>query len=372
MKNEEKQCKIGCVVGTRPEIIKMAPVIFSLRACPWADVRLINTGQHRDLLDSMLDIFQLKADVDLNIMSEDQSLGRLTGHLCLKLDEVLKKNPVDIVLAAGDTTSVFVASLLAFYHKISFAHIEAGLRTYDVNQPFPEEINRRLTAPLSVWHYAPTDKEKQNLLKENIPIERILVTGNPVIDAMYWVLENKVDEKPYKDLEKIIIVTAHRRENFGENLHHICEALIALTQRFPDINFLLPVHPNPHVQHEIQHYLGHSKGIYLIPPMRYDTFVHLMNRSLFIMTDSGGIQEEAPALKKPVIVMRETTERSEVIREKLGFLVGTDKDKIIQAATQLLTDASLYKQMARGLSPYGDGKAAQRIVHHLQQHVFRP
>ena len=363
MSEKKSKCVVGCVIGTRPEAIKMAPVIFLLQQSAWAEVVLINSAQHRDLLDEMLHLFNLKSDLDLNSMIADQSLGHLTGELCLKLDDYLKNNAnIDVLLAAGDTTTVFVASLLAFYHQIPFGHIEAGLRTFNHNSPFPEEINRVLTAPLATWHFTPTETEKNNLLNENIASDKIFVTGNTVIDAMYWVLEQKKEPDDFKDLDNIIVVTTHRRESFGEQLHHICEALVELTQRFEHINIVLPVHPNPHVQSEIHQRLDAKKRIHLINPLSYDAFIHLMNRSLFIMTDSGGIQEEAPALRKPVIIMRELTERTAIVEEELGILTGTDTTAIVDAASKLLTDQALYKTMSRGISPYGDGKASEKIV----------
>ncbi len=365
-----KVYNVGCVIGTRPEVIKMAPIIFLLQKSEWARVTLIDTAQHRDLLDDMLDMFQLIPDHDLNVMTSDQSLGHLTGSLCYKFDTLLDQYPVDILLAAGDTTTVFITSLLAFYHKIPFGHIEAGLRTHDMTLPFPEEINRILTAPLSTWHFAPTVLEQENLLKENIQQSKIYVTGNPVIDAMYWILENKPIKHRFENLHNIITVTTHRRENFGENLQRICSALVELTARFPDINFVLPLHPNPNVRNEIQTYLEQKERIHLVEPLKYDEFISLMSDSIFVMTDSGGVQEEAPALKKPVIVMRESTERSLVIKENLGILAGTEKNSIVECVSQLLTDASLYQEMSRGCSPYGDGHSAKKIIEVLKQHVL--
>lgn len=345
----------------------MAPIIFQLQKSGWARVSLINTAQHRSLLDNMLGLFALAPDIDLDSMTVNQSLGSLTGALCGKLDRLFDSQPFDAILAAGDTTTVFVASLIAFYHHIPFGHIEAGLRTYNAREPFPEEINRVLTAPLATWHYVPTAAEKNNLQRENINDHKIRVTGNPVIDALYWILANKPAQQPMT-MDNIVIVTTHRRENFGENLQHICNAILELTALFPQLNFVLPVHPNPHVQDEIHKQLHGYARIHLLPPLRYDDFVHLMNRALLIMTDSGGIQEEAPALGKPVIVLRNITERPAIIEEGLGVLAGTRTEDIVQASEKILLDENVYQSMVCGKSPYGDGHAAERIVQHLQEY----
>lgn len=366
-----RRLNIGCIIGTRPELIKMAPVIFELKASPWAEVCLINTAQHRSLLDDMLSLFDLTPDVDLDCMISDQSLGELTGQLCTKLDTLIKNNPFDVLLAVGDTTTVLVTSLIAFYHHIPFGYIEAGLRTYNPKEPFPEEINRILTAHLATWYFVPTELEKNNLIRENIDPTNILVTGNPVIDTLYWVLNTQPDPDCLEQWSNMIIVTAHRRENFGDNIKNICEAVIELSQQFEHINFVLPVHPNPHVQNDIFLRLNNKPRIHLLPPLRYNDFVHLMNKSLLILTDSGGIQEEAPALSKPVLVLRNTTERPALISEGLGELVGTEKNNIIAKVRELLTNQALYAQMARGVSPYGDGHAAERIVKFLKEKLAK-
>lgn len=368
--NNSRRVVIGCIIGTRPEVIKMAPIIFKLKSASWAKVFVINTAQHRSLLDDMLGLFDLIPDADLDIMTTDQSLGELTGNLCIKLDALVKNNRFDALLAAGDTTTVFASSLIAFYHHIPFGHVEAGLRTYNSKEPFPEEINRILTAPLATWHFAPTELEKNNLICENIDPSKIIVTGNPVIDALYWVLKNKPDPHSFQQWSNIVIVTAHRRENFGEHVKNICQAVIELSNQFKHINFVFPVHPNPHVQNDIFFLLNEKPGIHLLPPLRYDEFAHLMNRALLILTDSGGIQEEAPALSKPVVVLRSITERPAIISEGVGVLVGTDKNQIIRTVSELLTNKNLYSQMARGVSPYGDGKAAERIISFLKQKLI--
>ncbi|HGF0818521.1 TPA: non-hydrolyzing UDP-N-acetylglucosamine 2-epimerase, partial [Legionella pneumophila] len=368
--NNSKHFVIGCIIGTRPEVIKMAPIIFKLKACSWAKVFIINTAQHRSLLDDMLGLFDLTPDADLDCMTNDQSLGELTGTLCKKLDVLVKKYRFDVLLAAGDTTTVFVSSLVAFYNHIRFGHVEAGLRTYNSREPFPEEINRILTAPLATWHFAPTELEKENLVRENIAPSKIIVTGNSVIDALYWVLKNKPDPHSFRQWSNIIIVTAHRRENFGDNIRNICEAIIGLSKQFKHVNFVFPVHPNPHVQNDILLLLNEKPGIHLLPPLRYDEFAHLMNQSLLILTDSGGIQEEAPALNKPVVVLRNVTERPAIITEGVGILVGTDKKQIIMTVSELLTNKKLYSKMARGVSPYGDGYTAERVISFLKQKLM--
>jgi len=363
---EKKQYTIACIIGTRPEIIKMAPVIFELQKHSWAKIVLINTAQHRKLIDDMLDVFNLKPDYDLDIMMPNQSLGELTANLCTKMESLFQTHSFDAILAQGDTTTVFVSSLIAFYHRIPFGHVEAGLRTFKKYEPFPEEINRVLTAPLANWHFTPTEMEKENLLRENIPDERILVTGNSVIDALYWVLEHKPDTGRFAHLNNIIVVTSHRRENFGDSLKNICEAIIILTKQFPHLNFVLPVHPNPNVQLIIESLLSGYEGIHLIPPIRYDEFVHLMQRAILMLTDSGGIQEEAPALKKPVLVLRNSTERPAILSAGVGRLVGTVTDNIVNAVSELLTNDKLYERMSQGGSPYGDGHTSKRIVEALK------
>lgn len=365
--NRSERLVFGCIIGTRPEVIKMAPVISKLKACGWVDVFVINTAQHRSLIDDMLSLFDLTPDADLDCMMVDQSLGQLTGNLCNKLENLVKKHHFDALLAAGDTTTVFASSLIAFYHHIPFGHIEAGLRTYNSKMPFPEEINRILVAPLATWHFAPTELEKNNLLCENIAPYKIIVTGNPVIDALHWVLENKPDTHSFSEWPNIIIVTAHRRENFGDNIKNICKAVIELSCKFKDVNFVFPVHPNPRVQNDINLLLKDKPGVHLLPPLRYDEFAHLMSHSLLILTDSGGIQEEAPALNIPVLVLRSTTERPAIITEGVGFLVGTDKEHIIEKVSELLTNKDLYSKMASGVSPYGDGNTSERIVNFLKK-----
>lgn len=353
---------IGCIIGTRPEVIKMASIIFELRKQDWVNIIIINTAQHRSLLNDMLKLFNIIPDYDLDIMTANQSLGELTSNLTRQLDVLFNTDSFDVLIAAGDTTTVFISSLMAFYNHIPFAHVEAGLRTYNISEPFPEEINRVLTAPLSTWNFAPTKIEEENLLKSNINLDQIYVTGNPVIDALYWVLNNTSDLKILPNLKNFIIVTIHRRENFGENIKHVCHALVELTQKFNNIHFVIPVHPNPNVQNTILKILHKKRRIHLLEPISYNQFIHLMKRSILILTDSGGIQEEAPALSKPVLVLRNRTERPAVISSGVGLLIGTEKTKIVEAVSELITNKTLYTSMTPGISPYGDGHSAERIV----------
>ncbi len=358
---------IACIVGTRPEIIKMAPVLFQLKKSSWAIASLIDTAQHRDLLDDMLEIFDLTPDFDLDIMLKDQTLGELTGNLCRKLDSLLATHHFDAILAIGDTTTVMISALLAFYHKIPFGHIEAGLRTFDRYQPFPEEINRVLSDTLSTWYFAPTEQDKANLIRENINPDLITVTGNTVIDALYWVLKNRKVEKDFASFKKVITVTAHRRENHGVILHHICQAILLLSQRFLEIDFVVPMHPNPNVQKVMLDLLANQPRIHLFPPFKYDEFAHLLQKSILILTDSGGIQEEAAALHKPMVVMRNCTERTAVVEEGLGILAGTETDAIVSAVSDLLTNETMYNKMVKSSCPFGDGQAALYIVNYLEK-----
>lgn len=364
---KDRQVVIACVIGTRPEVIKMAPVILELQTCEWAKVILINTAQHRELTDEMLAIFDLKSDIDLNLMEPNQSLGRLSGKLCIELDRLIDQYQFDLVLGVGDTTTVFIASLIAFYQRIPFAHIEAGLRSHQLMEPFPEEMNRLLTAPLATWHFAPTILERENLLREHIDERHIMVTGNTVIDALHWVIQHKPEPHFMSSLSKFIIVTVHRRENFGEHLEQICEAILQLTNRFKDIEFIIPVHPNPNVRSTIERNLLNHQNIHLLSPLGYTEFANLMNRAILIMTDSGGIQEEAPALRKPLVILRGVTERTAVLSEELGILAGTETKPIVDTVSELLTNPTLYAKMSRGVSPYGDGHAADRIVDYIHR-----
>ncbi len=357
-----KTFKIACVIGTRPEIIKMAVLFHYLKKhCDWAEPMLINTAQHRDLLDDMLEAFELTPDVDLNVMMDNQSLGHLTGELCIKLDGLFQAEHFDLVISAGDTSTVLVSALIAFYFQIPYAHIEAGLRTCHRNSPFPEEINRRLVAQLAQWHFAPTQTEKLNLIKENVPEKDIFITGNPVIDALHWVLEHQKVEKKMNG-ECFILVTIHRRENFGKNLSNFLAAIKTLCRKYPDLKFVFPVHPNPKVRKHVYAELEDIQQVSLLPPLKYNEFVHLMQESYLIMTDSGGLQEEAPALKKPLVVLRENTERHAIIDLDLGILSGVDELSVVDSVSYILDNPAVYERMARGLSPYGDGLTARHIA----------
>lgn len=364
--------KILCVVGTRPEAIKMAPVILALKKIPIFDVCVLATAQHRHLLDQVLDFFGIVPDIDLDIMRPNQALTTLTARLLLDLDEVLLAEKPDAVLAQGDTTTVMTVALSCFYHKIPFGHVEAGLRTRDMQNPFPEEMNRVVAGRLAKWHFAPTESSKQNLLHEGVVDDDITLTGNTVIDALLSVancdVPLPVDLDPSK---RLILVTAHRRENFGQPFEHICHALLALLEHNQDVQVLYPVHPNPNVREIAHDFLGSHPRVVLCEPLDYLPFVAAMKRAYLILSDSGGVQEEGPALGKPVLVLRHETERPEAVAEGVAKLVGTDFDMIVTEVQRLLDDASAYNAMARGISPYGDGKASERIAQVLRQHFHQ-
>lgn len=355
--------KILCVVGTRPEAIKMAPVILGLKDEPWAHVRVLATAQHRHMLDQVLNFFGIEPDVDLDIMRPNQALTTLTARLLLDLDDVIQAEKPDVVLVQGDTTTVMTVALACFYHHIPIGHVEAGLRTWDMQNPFPEEANRVIAGRLAHWHFAPTEGSRQNLLREGIADKDIVVTGNTVIDALLMTAAKElhlgIDIDPSK---RLVLITAHRRENFGEPFHNICRALHTLADRNPNVQFLYPVHPNPNVKDVAYELLGACPNIKLCEPLDYAPFVAAMKRSYFIISDSGGVQEEAPALGKPVLVLREETERPEAVELGVVKLVGPNYDRILEEAQRLLDDPIAYQVMARGVSPYGDGHAAERIV----------
>lgn len=352
-----------CVVGTRPEAIKMAPVILALRASPNFKVRVLATAQHRHMLDQVLRVFDIDPDVDLNIMRPNQALTMLTARLLLDLDDVLLGEKPDVVLAQGDTTTVMTVAMACFYHRIPFGHVEAGLRTGDMANPFPEEMNRVVAGRLAKWHFAPTEGAKRNLLKEGVATDDVYVTGNTVIDALMGVVERQT-ELPFQVAQgkRLILVTAHRRENFGEPFREICRAVLKLVEANPDIQVVYPVHPNPNVKDIALQTLGGHDRIVLCEPLDYLPFVEVMKRAYLILSDSGGVQEEAPALGKPVLVLRRETERPEAVEEGVVRLVGPDFDKIVRETQRLLDDDAAYKAMARGVSPYGDGRASGRIV----------
>ncbi len=387
--------KFMTIFGTRPEVIKIVPVIKKLKELRH-QVIICVTAQHRKMLDQSLDFFGIIPDYDLDIMTEYQDLFYVTSETLTRLKEILKSEKPDIVLVQGDTTSAFTASLAAFYLQIPIGHIEAGLRTYTKYNPFPEEKNRHLTGVLADYHFAPTELAKNNLIKERIPESQIWVTGNTVVDTLLEVINRQSSAIRQEELamyfrkkwnlilttnnQKRILVTGHRRESFGEDFKNICMALKEIVENNPDVIIIYPVHLNPNVQKPVHEILGSNattriddtapKNIFLLEPLEYDYFVYLMSKSYIIMTDSGGIQEEAPSLHKPVLVMRHTTERSEGIDARTLKLVGTKKDVISSEAQQLLDNKDAYDEMSKAINPYGDGKAAGRIVDVLTKNLM--
>ena len=369
--------KILAIIGTRPEAIKMAPVISELKKLPnhFSSIVCV-TGQHRQMLDQALELFNITPDYDFDLMRTDQTLAKLTANLFLYLDDVLNKENPNWVLAQGDTTTVLVSSLCAFYHKIPFGHVEAGLRTGDLHKPFPEEANRRIADSLATLFFAPTERARENLISEGLIQENIHVTGNTVIDALLDIVSRPYDWKvgPLADIphdKRIIFITAHRRESFGKPFEELCAAIRELAIEFHDkgVIFAYPVHLNPNVQAPVRAILSGIDNIYLLPPLDYLASVQLMKNSTLILTDSGGIQEEAPSLRVPVLVMRDVTERPEGVEAGVVRLVGTHKDRIIRETRRLLKDARAYNAMRTGINPYGDGRAAERIVSCLMQYA---
>lgn len=362
-----------CVFGTRPEAIKMAPIIKRLHATNNIQNKVCVTGQHRQMLDSVLSNFKIAPDFNLEAMTEGQNLEGLTAKILTSLSAVYTEYKPDLVLVHGDTTTTLAASLSAYYHHIPIAHIEAGLRTGNINSPWPEEANRKLTGALAALHFAPTPLAKQNLLKEGIPAHSIYVTGNTVIDALYEMTKKLAAEPllrqalqqafPYLNPKrKIILVTGHRRENFGQGFERICQALIRIARAFPDVDIVFPVHLNPNVQQPVKSLLHTINNIHLIAPVDYLPFIYLMESAYLILTDSGGIQEEAPALGKPTLVMRDNTERPEALEAGTVKMVGTSVEKIVFHVEQLLTNQRIYQQMSQAKNPYGDGTASAQIV----------
>ncbi len=365
--------KILCVIGTRPEAIKMAPVVAALRAHPSGfAVTVVATAQHREMLDQVLANFAIRPDIDLDMMTEGQSLPELTARLLPALDRVLAERTPDFVLAQGDTTTVLVAALAAFYRRIPFGHVEAGLRSHNRLSPFPEEINRTLVGHLATRHYAPTESAAANLRREGVAADAVIVTGNTVIDALFHMVAQLAISPPELPFSvapehRMVLVTAHRRENFGAPFERILRALATLAHNHPDIELVYPVHPNPNVRGPAHRILGGRDRIRLVEPLDYAGFVAAMLRSYLIISDSGGVQEEAPALAKPVLVLREATERPEAVAAGVVRVVGTDPETIVREAGRLLSDPASYAAMAKGVSPYGDGKAAARIADSLAQ-----
>jgi UDP-N-acetylglucosamine 2-epimerase (non-hydrolysing) len=365
--------KTLCIFGTRPEAIKMAPVIKQLKAVPAIQNKVCVTGQHRQMLDSVLESFKIVPDFNLDVMTGRQSLSALTAKILTKLDAVYKEFKPHLVLVHGDTTTTLAASLSAYYHHIPIAHVESGLRTKNLNSPWPEEGNRKLTGALASIHFAPTVSAQENLLFEGVPIESIHVTGNTVIDALFEMARSlSSDPKLTYQLQqefsylksdrKLILVTGHRRENFGQGFKEICGALATIARSYDDVDIVYPVHLNPQVQEPVNALLGGMENLYLIPPVGYLPFIYLMKASYLILTDSGGIQEEAPSLGKPVLVMRNVTERPEAVAAGTVKLVGTAVNSIVTHVNQLLTDEAMYQRMSQAQNPYGDGNAAARIV----------
>lgn len=360
--------KVLTIFGTRPEAIKMAPLINELKRHPdRAVVKVCVTAQHRELLDQVLGLFNIGVDHDLNLMAKNQNLFELSSRLIAGLEGVLRREKPDVCLVQGDTTSAFLAGLAAFYLKIKIGHVEAGLRTYDKSHPFPEEINRHLLGVLSDFHFAPTERAKENLLRENVPPDRIVVTGNTVIDALLSVVQEhyQFDIPELREIDfskRIILVTLHRRESFGKPFEQMCRALREIKSAHKDIEIVYPVHLNPNVQEPVNRILKGAGGIHLIGPLDYKNFVQLLKKSCLVLTDSGGIQEEAPSLGKPVLVLRETTERPEAVWAGTVKVVGTTRERIVSEVNRLLTSKVEYDEMSRAVNPFGDGRAAKRIV----------
>ena len=373
------------VFGTRPEAIKMAPLVkeFQKNTKDFKTLVCV-TGQHREMLDQVLHIFSIKPDYDLNIMKQGQDLYDVTSRVLLGMRDVLKKVQPDMVLVHGDTTTSTAAALAAFYQQIPVGHVEAGLRTHNIYSPWPEEMNRQITGRIATYHFAPTSLSKQNLLAENIKEEAVTVTGNTVIDALYMVVDkikndkeldaeledtlktSGYDIKRLKNGKKLVLITGHRRENFGDGFMSMCRAIQTLTKKYPDVDFVYPMHLNPNVRKPIHEIWGEDLSnlcnMFFIEPLEYLSFVYLMEKSSIVLTDSGGIQEEAPGLGKPVLVMRDTTERPEALKAGTVKLVGTDYDKIVTEVSSLLDNQMYYDEMSKAVNPYGDGKACERIV----------
>ena len=355
--------RVLVAIGTRPEAIKLAPVVLALQQAPWAEVRVLATAQHRQMLDQVLTVFGIVPDIDLDIMRPNQSLPELTARLLQRLDAVLEEEGPDAVLVQGDTTTVLAVAMAAFYRRIRVGHVEAGLRTGDLRNPFPEEMNRVVAGRLADWHFAPTETARANLFAERFDPASIHVTGNTVIDALFHVASGQAPlPVAIPAGKRLVLVTAHRRENFGEPFEQVCQGVLALAERHPDIHVLYPVHPNPNVTGPASRILGGHPQISLCEPLDYRGFVAAMQQACLILTDSGGVQEEAPALGKPVLVMRRETERPEAVAAGVVRLVGPCRDTIVRESTRLLEDPSAYAAMAKGASPYGDGHAAERIV----------
>ncbi|MDD1012636.1 non-hydrolyzing UDP-N-acetylglucosamine 2-epimerase [Pseudomonas rubra] len=365
------------VFGTRPEAIKMAPLARVLRQWPGIELNICSSGQHREMLQQILQDFGLSVDEDLQVMTQNQTLNGLSRQLLDQLDDAYARVQPDIVLVHGDTTTSFIAALAAFNRQIPIGHVEAGLRTGNLKAPWPEEANRRLTGVIADLHFPPTTKSRDNLLREGVVLENIEVTGNTVIDALLWMREHlhnsqwhPAPESPLAQLrndQRMVLITGHRRENFGQGFERICLALAELALRYPDVQFVYPVHLNPQVQKAVYGLLSHQSNILLVAPQDYQHFVWLMSRAYLILTDSGGVQEEAPALGKPLLVLRKVTERPSVLEGGTVLLVGTQTERIVKETSRLLDDNDAYQRMSRVFSPYGDGHASERIAERLSR-----
>jgi len=370
--------KIMLVFGTRPEAIKMAPLVHLLKEKrDRFDLKICVTSQHKEMLDQVLKEFEIKPDINLNLMKQNQNLSNLTSLVLNEMQDIFSKFQTDIVLIHGDTTTTLATSIAAFYASIPVGHVEAGLRTYKINTPFPEEFNRQITSKITKWHFAPTKLSQQNLINEGVDKSLITVTGNTVIDSLYWILKridkNKdrrnnlkkiLDTKlsfDWKD-KKFVLITAHRRENFGDGFLQICSAIKELAHKYPNVHFVYPVHLNPNVKKPVYEILKDPKNIHLIKPLEYETFIYLLKYSNLVLTDSGGIQEEAPSLGKPVLVMRNDTERPEALEAGTVEMVGSNKQKIVEGVSRLIEDKIYYQKMSQTHNPYGDGMACKRIV----------
>lgn len=370
--------RILLVFGTRPEAIKMAPLYHGLKAdAEHFDTRVCVTAQHRQMLDQVLSLFEVAADVDLNLMKPGQDLFDITSSVLLGMREVLREHRPDALLVHGDTTTSLATAMAGFYEGVPVGHVEAGLRTHDIHAPYPEEFNRQVTSRVTRWHFAPTPCSRDNLLAERVPAEHITVTGNTVIDALFWVLgrldadaerrerisRHLSDALPFDwTTERLVLITGHRRENFGDGFLQICEALKSLANRYPAVQFVYPVHLNPQVQGPVMSLLAGLANVHLIAPLDYEPFVYLLKHAYLVLTDSGGIQEEAPSLGKPVLVMREVTERPEAIDAGTVRLVGANRQRIIDRVSELFEDEASYRAMSRAHNPYGDGQACERII----------
>lgn len=366
--------KVMTVFGTRPEAIKMAPIVKALENDPELESLCVVTAQHRQMLDQVLDLFEIKPAYDLDIMKERQTLSGVLTRALLGLEEIMVKEKPDLVLVHGDTSTTFAGAIASYYQQIPVGHVEAGLRTWDKYQPYPEEMNRRLTGALTDLHFAPSKGSMDNLLKENIPADHIFVTGNTVIDALLMVtkkefqFDNPEINAVLESGHRLILLTAHRRENWGEPLENICKAVLDIVNANPDVEVIYPVHLNPVVRDIVFKYLKGHERVHLIEPLDYLPFSHLMKRAHILLTDSGGVQEEGPALVKPVLVLREKTERPEALDAGTVKLVGTDKDVIIRETSELLNDSNAYNKMAAARNPYGDGHAAEMILQEIKNY----